>query len=167
MLQMQSGVTVKAKNPNGNEISCYYARANYSRDVYVNYLDAFGFYGMNNPIATSYTLNRVVLGDGSDEPKIDDYKLSGNIITGISSTVSRNVSTDGDDAIISSVFTVTNNNSNDITISEVAYCGNVCGISTGGAAGLFERTVLESPITIPAGGVGQVTYTIRIKHPTV
>ena len=31
---------------------------------------------------------------------------------------------------------------------------------------LIERTVLESPITIPAnGGVGQVTYKIRMDYP--
>ena len=30
-----------------------------------------------------------------------------------------------------------------------------------------ERTVLETPVTIPAGGVGQVTYTIRMNYPTV
>lgn len=59
-------------------------------------------------------------------------------------------------------MTITNNNETDITIGEVGIV-----YQTGSSYSvLFERTVLESPITIPAGGVGQVTYTIRMNYPT-
>lgn len=165
MLQMHTGATVKVVSTNGTEINCSYTRENYGSENYYGYLDSFGFYGMKNPAATSYTMNRVVFGNGNVEPKIDDYKLSGHIITGISTTVSNTVSLDGEDAVQSSVFTITNNNNDDITISEVAYCGKACSTTSGSGVGLFERTLLESPITIPAGGVGQVTYTIRMNYP--
>ena len=61
----------------------------------------------------------------------------------------------------SAVLTITNNNATDITIGEVGivYQGS-------NTAALLERTVLDSPITIPAGGVSQITYTIRMNYPT-
>ena len=68
------------------------------------------------------------------------------------------------------MFTLTNTGSEDFTISELglvtyAYITNTNGYCYENNF-LLERTVLENPITIPAnGGVGQVTYTIRMDYP--
>ena len=106
----------------------------------------------------------VVLGTGNEPPALSDYKLSGDIVTGFGSTVSFSGENAGDETYSqgTAVMTITNNNETDITIGEV---GIVYQIGSRSSV-LFERTVLESPITIPAGGVGQVTYTIRMNYPT-
>ena len=106
----------------------------------------------------------VVLGTGNEPPALSDYKLSGDIVTGFGSTVSFSGENAGDETYSqgTAVMTITNNNETDITIGEVGIV-----YQTGSSYSvLFERTVLESPITIPAGGVGQVTYTIRMNYPT-
>lgn len=61
-------------------------------------------------------------------------------------------------------FGVTNNTSADITISEVGL--TAMPASAGGTAcyTLVDRTVLDAPITIPAGQSKQITYTIRFNY---
>lgn len=112
----------------------------------------------------------VVFGSGSTPPTIDDYTLSGDVITGItvSYTTENSVSDDYTSATYSKTYTITNNNSEAITIGEIALVGEECWQSQYSSNTryyhgfiLYERTVLEEPIVIPAGGVGQVTYTIR------
>ena len=111
-------------------------------------------------VMTSQHGSGVAFGDGTTPPAFTDYKLSGNVITGISGSVSQTSEEDDDGVTLTNVITVTNNNSNDITISEV--CAN-CQYQ---AYFMVERTLLDTPLTIPAGGIGQVTYTIRFNYPT-
>lgn len=130
-------------------------------------VSCFGFYGMYLPLSTSYTCTTVVIGTGTQEPTQDDYKLSGNMITGIASTVNATYSVDEDGVQITSIYTITNKNSEAITIGEIAYVGG-CNYRSGGGdllTTLFERTVLDTPVTIEPSGVGQVTYTIRVNAP--
>ena len=106
-------------------------------------------------------------GDGNTHATIDDYCLSGNLLTnlGITDNTTRTVEDGG--VTVQHVYTITNKNTEDITIREV---GMVAGIPYGTSVSkhmaLIERTVLDSPITIPAGGVGLITYTIRMNYPT-
>ena len=63
-----------------------------------------------------------------------------------------------DHADIFTALTLTNNNGEAVTISEIYYAKwwyNSYGY-------LLDHTVLDAPITIPAGGVKSLTYTIRI-----
>lgn len=120
-------------------------------------------------VQTSYAsaTGGIVFGDGSAPVTPDDYTLSGNIISGItaSCTVSNelvdNVST------TKSIITITNGNDSDITISEVGLMAKTSLSDNAKYSFLTERTVLDTPVTIPAGGIGQVTYTIRFNYPTV
>ena len=119
--------------------------AKYLRTSYASGTTAYGLY----------------FGTGNTPPSLDDYKLSGDIISGI--TVSYAVTSAGDNidsdhAEITMTFTITNGNTQEITIREVALV-TMAGI-------MVERTVLDTPVTIPAGGIGQVTYTIRMNYPT-
>ena len=137
----------------------------YSSSRFANSLES----GLNRGAKPSYTsgggeLAFVVLGTGNEPPALSDYKLSGDIVTGFGSNVSFSGENAGDETYSqgTAVMTITNNNETDITIGEVGIV-----YQTGSSYSvLFERTVLESPITIPAGGVGQVTYTIRMNYPT-
>lgn len=138
-------------------------------NYYSNYLDAIGFIALSKQASTSNEKNSVIFGDGDVPVTIDDYKLSGNRITGISSTVNWSLLEDTDGMLISATFTITNNNESEITIKEVGCLGAWIGTHTSwnyASACLIERTVLDSPITIEPGGVGQLTYTIRMNYPT-
>lgn len=113
----------------------------------------------------------IVFGSGNAPATIDDYKLSGDPISGITNSYTKEstFAENGSLGDISIVYTITNNNETDITIGEIGYfTENYVQMANGKmrhVAYLWERTALESPITIPAGGVGQVEYTIRMNYP--
>lgn len=110
----------------------------------------------------------VAFGDGTTEPTEDDTWLSGNQHTSITSsntTVEVTESEEGDERCVTAVYTINNNTGADITIGEVglfSYCTILgpSGSYNAYISVLIERSLLENPITIPAGGVGKVTYTI-------
>lgn len=119
--------------------------------------------------AKTTTINEygVMFGDGDTPATKDDIKLAGSLITTISSSVSITSSNDDTGSTCTGVFTVTNTGSAEITIREVVMYGRCPRNTTGGAYPcVIERTVLDTPVTIPAGGIGQVTYTIRMNYPT-
>lgn len=117
----------------------------------------------NKTVRTSYSTgsgaNGVMFGTGDTAPTVEDTTLSGSIITGL--TISSSFKTVGDNlddyAEISTVYLVTNTNTEDVTVREIAYVYYGC---------MMDRTVLDTPVTIPAGGIGQVTYTLRMNYPT-
>lgn len=139
-----------------------------TQSVYKNIYNGLGFYGMNKTLSTSKTTCRAILGTGTTPPTFDDYDLSGSIIKTISSAVASTSKTVEEDGItIRTTWTVTNTGDAAITIGEVAFFSDrTSSASSSGYGMCIERTVLEEPITIEAGGVGQVTYTIRLKYPT-
>lgn len=112
----------------------------------------------------------VVFGSGSAAPAAEDFKLSGEIIAGLSTsnvTYVFDYAADETGGSITCVYTISNTTGADITIGEVGlvmnYGGRVVSTSsTHYAPVLVERSVLADPITIPADGVGQVTYTIHL-----
>lgn len=108
----------------------------------------------------------VLFGTGDAAPTMDDYKLDGDIISDFSYSAAVTKTFDDDNATVTALYTVTNTGTAPMTIKEIGLV--VCGSSSNGAANrtLLERTVLETPITIEPGGVGQVTYTIRMNYPT-
>lgn len=114
---------------------------------------------------TSY--GGVVLGTGTVAPTLDDYKLSGDLITTVTASCSFTMTPDENGITFKSLFTITNTGDSDITIGEI---GLICNPYNSSSAevykALLERTVLDSPVAIEAGGVGQVTYTIRMDFPS-
>lgn len=123
-----------------------------------------------NPTSYKPFSQAVFFGTGSISPTIDDYRLSGDTVTGYtSSNYSKDeYAEDGTFAKRTITYTITNNNTEPVTIGEIGIF--ICATWTTSRSSdkyiyttypyLLERTVLESPITIPAGGVGQVTYSI-------
>lgn len=116
---------------------------------------------------TSFSGNGgVVFGTGTTPPQLSDTTLSGDVVTGITvaNAITGNVSEN--EAEITAIYTITNTSEADITIGEVGIVANLSSsASTASYKCLLERTVLETPITIAPGGVGQVTYTIRMNYP--
>lgn len=108
----------------------------------------------------------VILGDGNTSPTIEDYSLSGNQITGFtySNVITKESIGDGLGRL-TCVYTITNNNDEAITISEIGLV-TLAYVNSAYYPWLYERTVLDSPVTIEAGGVGQVQYIIEMKLPS-
>ena len=104
----------------------------------------------------------VIIGTGTTPPALDDYCLSGDLITTFTGSVNITQELTDDGVSYTALYTITNIGTESFTIGEIGMYGGV----TSGVAVLLERTVLDSPITIPAGSVGQVTYTIRFNYPT-
>ena len=99
-------------------------------------------------------------GDGDITPTKEDFNLSGNFITGL--TVSKTLESTESSWILKA--TITNNNADSVVIKEIGLFGLV---NSGYVSScLMDRTVLDTPVTIPAGGIGQVVYTITFNYPT-
>ena len=115
-------------------------------------------------ISTSGGASSVIFGTGSNPVALTDVNLSGTQITTLSGAGQAKASHDSTNKIttVESVLTVTNTGSADVTVGEVGLQLNY----TGNWAFLIDRTVLDAPVTIPAGGVGQITYTINMIYPT-
>ena len=97
-----------------------------------------------------------------------DYKLSGSIVAGLTSTYTKTVSDTDEYSRFTLNFTLTNSNAEEVTIREVGYIGECPFYNNNNrkyAYVLFWRELLESPITIPAGGVGQVSVNLDINLP--
>lgn len=117
----------------------------------------------------NYYSGGVVIGTGNAQPTIDDCMLSGDMITAFASTANKVVhGLDADGQTVTAEYTVTNTGTKAFTIGEIALVAHLgSGTSTGDQyACLLERSVLETPITIEPGGVGQITYTLRMNYPT-
>lgn len=107
----------------------------------------------------------IIIGSGTTPPTVDDYKLESQITSGITGSIASKFS---DEGLLVFTLTLNNTSSADITIGEVGYAAGVpTSSSSSGAAALLERTVLDEPITIPAGGVGQILYTFGLEFKPV
>lgn len=156
---------------NGKTTAVDYAGATKNLSYYPeNMKHAICLWDIMSTVSTTLANNYhgVFLGDGTTPPTKNDYSLSGNVITTIKTTITKTSDVYDDGVASSAVYTVTNTGSEAITISEICLFGR-CNYNTGTSVMspfLLDRTLLDSPITIPAGGVGQVTYTIRMNYPT-
>lgn len=118
----------------------------------------------------------VLFGSGSVPPTVDDTRLSGSPITGLSTsnvtyTQTTGCEEDTKKSYVTTVYSISNTTNKEITIGEVALVYQLSGrdetVSSGSCAYgvLLERTAFDTPITIPAGSIGQITYTIWFESP--
>lgn len=129
------------------------------------------YYGLEETmkkILTSLSGSGVVLGTGSTPPTMDDITISGDLITRFAYSAGPIISYGEDGAECTVIYAVTNTGTDAFTVSEIALLYQVYTSNSGGNGGAFmiDRTVLDEPVTIPAGGIGKVTYTIRMNFPT-
>ena len=121
-----------------------------------------------SPFLSNVTFNSyggILIGSGATPPTLDDYRLEAQITSGMTASNSRGFDENGNPYTI---ITLTNASDKAITVREIGVVGS--GYYNAGSSGsknvLLDRTILESPITIEPGGVGQITYTIRMNYPT-
>lgn len=167
ILTWVTNTSIKGINVNGSEFGI----SVFASPLQIAATSSAVYYPRMGSVVTTYEANGgVIFGDGTTPPTRDDFRLSGSVISTLSATASGGFTTDNDGATGTYTYTVTNTGSADITIAEVGLITG--GHSTSSRTGaqyklLMDRTVLDTPITIPAGGIGQVTYTIRFNYPTV
>lgn len=115
----------------------------------------------------------IIFGDGTTAPTASDYAISGKAISGLTISTIKTADISEPGTIAKSVlYTITNGNAKAITISEIAYIYNLYGYNDNSSTlnavyTMLDRTVLDTPITIDPGGVGQITYTINMSYPIV
>ena len=103
----------------------------------------------------------VSFGTGTAAGTEDDYTITQKVMnSGTGLAVTMNVVQDG--STYTGTYTITNSGSAAVTIAEVGLFGTCPYASSSSYLYLIDRTLLEEPLTIPAGGVGKVVYTITI-----
>ena len=140
-----------------------------SKKKYYPYKRYIDIYLSLNTIKTNLSPSSqgVLFGTGDTPASVDDYNLAGNVIQNIVASISRSFSYSDAQQSLKAIYTITNNNTEAITIKEVALNVQYTHTSNGSSNGcVIDRTVLDTPVTIPAGGVGQVVYTITFNYPT-
>ncbi len=124
-----------------------------------NWYGVFGnmnFYGENG-------YQYVRFGSGTTPATVNDYTLESQINSDITVTNPNKVTTEQTDSYISWTATFGVKASVEITISEIGLIAKAY-LSSGAVTTLVDRTVLDTPITIPAGQSKQITYTIRFNY---
>lgn len=123
-------------------------------------------------LAAPTSAGGVRIGTGKRPPSADDVNLESQITSGIYVTNQSELtySVDENGIHFSATYGVRNNGADSLEVSEIGCYGKVkirIGSSTTGTrAFLIERTVLETPVVIPAGESRQITYTISLRYPT-
>ncbi len=157
----------------GNTSNYIPLTSNYaSSGIYSAFLGAFLKYkptGSSN--ANSY--RGVCFGDGDTPPTPADLNISGNAFS--TYTASYKLSTGVDDSghlYVKAQYTITNTGDEAFTIKEIGLFATPSlnkgpDIAVSGSFSiLLDRTILDTPVIIPAGGIGQVEYTITFNLPT-
>jgi hypothetical protein len=124
-------------------------------------IDALSFSGMKKPLGISIDDNTVLIGTGTSEVSFDDTWLSGDIISTINSTAQHSSEITDKYCKLTTVYTITNTSSDEISIGEIGFVGEAPNSTF-----LMDRTVLNNPLVIESGGVGQLTYEITFNYPT-
>ena len=103
----------------------------------------------------------IYLGTGDVTPTIDDYKLSGDLITGLKS---QEESTTANNNSITFSAIATNNTQNPVIIKEIG----LGGFTTGSTACvlLLTRDVLPTPVTLNTGDSKRFSITIDFRSLT-
>lgn len=110
----------------------------------------------------------IYIGSGSTPASENDYALETPIISGLSAStpaVVRSVDGDGN-PYISFTFTLTNSTASDKIVREIGYFQLVNAGSYNSSGGsqtsiMLDRTVLETPLTVPANGTAAVKYELK------
>lgn len=118
----------------------------------------------------AYANPGVWIGSGTTPAAVTDYALENRITSGASGRCvvpsDTGVDENGNPQIMM-VLTITNTGSSSITVSEVGFFQNVkasTSPNSGGGSGtliMLDRTLLNTPATIPAGESAAITYTLK------
>lgn len=104
---------------------------------------------------------QIYLGTGNVTPTIDDYKLSGELVTGLNS---QEQSTTANNNSITFSAIATNNTESPVTIKEIGLGGYTTGST--GCVILLTRDVLPTPVTLNTGDSKTFSITIDFRSLT-
>ena len=153
-----------------NYISLTYNRA--TNGIYSAFLGAF-LKSKPTGSSSANSYRGVCFGDGDTPPTPADLNISGNAFTTYNALY--NLSTGVDDSghlDVKAQYTITNTGDEAFTIKEIGLFAvpSLCKGPDINVAGTFsillDRTILDIPVTIPAGGFGQVKYRITFNLST-
>ena len=115
---------------------------------------------------SDYDKGGVSFGAGTAPATVQDYKLDAPITTGLSIIFPKNFTYAKGNSFedVAVTYGVTNISSSEITISEIGLVATVFVSGNLYNSMLVDRTVLDAPVTIPAGESKQITYTIRFNY---
>lgn len=164
MWALQSGITAgytPVKNVTGNT---KYLGGNFNgfpygptKTVQINSLNNAGIY----------------VGTGQTPATEEDYSLENKIASGLTpgTVTTRGGVDENGNPYIEYTFMLSNTTANDIIIKEIGYYQNVSLASTiGGSMSsekiLIDRTVLPTPVTVPANGEAVLRYTLKTVFPS-
>lgn len=106
----------------------------------------------------------MVLGTGDTPPTVEDYKLSGELITDLTF---QGQPTSNDNNSLTYSILVTNTTEQPITIKEVCLAIGTAAVATSsGAAALLTRDVLATPVTLNTGDSKTFSITIDFRSLT-
>ena len=108
----------------------------------------------------AFTGCQIYLGTGNVTPTIDDYKLSGELVTGLTSQ-SQNTSATNNSITFSAI--ATNNTDAPVTIKEIGLGGYY---NSPDCAFLLTRDVLTTPVTLNTGDSKTFSITIDFRSLT-
>lgn len=122
---------------------------------------------LNFGSANAGPIPTIFFGTGTTPPTRNDYILSGTRITTLEQqnmVGSYEFLNDGV-KITKSLF-MHNTGTEAVTVGEIAWVTGMISYSSlyGNDAILLDRTLLEEPVTIPAGGTAQINYSIFFKY---
>lgn len=122
---------------------------------------------LTQTLALSESAAGISVGSGDAAATASDYELESQITAGLQASIVQTLDTDASgNPFIQFDMTITNNAANAVTISEIGYRQNLRGATAIGGTGsnracLLDRTVLDTPVTIAAGGIGVIRYTLK------
>lgn len=143
--------------------------ASKSASAKYSYDSDIGSTGAGQTSALSYKYSGYYFGSGTTPPQKSDYCLESVILSGTISVTSASTPflsySDGKSEFVVS-WVITNVRDTNVTISEIGYFGrpNTSSTSSNGYLALYERTVLDNPITIKPGESKLVTYKITFNQ---
>ena len=145
-----------------------------NQDRYLmNFIGSSSYY----PYSASYTMSfganqassGVYIGTGDTAVTEDDYKLASVITSGISAgSPAVTFALDGSgNPYLELVYALTNTTSSDITVKEIGFVQYLRASSTLNSTSststyaLLDRTVLSTPVTVPANDSAAIKYTLK------
>ena len=125
-----------------------------------------------NAIAQGYTTNLtstagIALGSGTTAAAATDTTLVTPITSGISVLVTQSAGVASGAPYIQLDLVITNTGSSSVTIAEIGYIQKCYASTTEGGTSLsqycflWDRTLLSSAVTIPAGDSAAIRYTLK------
>ena len=117
--------------------------------------------------SSSGTTSGVVVGSGTTPSTEDDYALEAPISSGLNgvTNVSQNLDSNGN-LYCEITLSLANTTNAAIVVNEIGYIQSIPYATQSATSGsvvstLFDRTVLDTPVTIPAGGTKVIEYTLK------